>query len=712
MSAEDFEIGMLAEGLLDGLFVCRKSGELVYSNPAFSKMLGYRREALMTKNLAKEVVDRELEWRALVSLLEQGSQILDYEMRFRRNDGGVLVASITASNFEDRDGSTPVILAVVKDISMRKAAENNLREKAFKTDIMIKIAKLAGANKDLARVLPKVGQELRKLIDFETISVGISEEKGRHVEVFAPGPDDAGKAVSLGKVPYEGSVVEKLRFGGKAVIVEKEAGRRLFTEFGVLATDQAGSLMAVPLTSRGKVLGSVNLMHSRQAVYDWESSEALQTVADLLAGMVDNMVLVDALESKVRLQEALLKSGIELQKTIGTEQIYAAISSNIREVVPYKDLSFYIVDRQAKQIVPVYAVGGYADEILDAPGGLDDGIVGLVARTGRAEFVDDVDSDPRSDDIPGVPKEHNAMLAVPLKGSHGVLGVLELYRDSGQVFTQADLEAGLLFAQQASVALENAQLVAKLQDANKEIEMLNDLMFHDINNYNFATLNYVEMVAKDEGLPPGTRTPLDKSLHLIRENARLIENVKKLTKIGAMDPEESVPVDLSDVLRKVVSAATSSSPKRVGIRLEVPDRAYIRANALVEELFVNLVSNAIKYDPHDEVEMDVEMKKVLEDGDPAWMVCVSDNGFGVPDDKKAKLFQKYVRLKEDSTISGSGLGLSICRALTDKFSGRIWAEDRVPGKSELGSKFCVVFPPRGPLTPESDKDAAATGTGQ
>jgi signal transduction histidine kinase len=56
------------------------------------------------------------------------------------------------------------------------------------------------------------------------------------------------------------------------------------------------------------------------------------------------------------------------------------------------------------------------------------------------------------------------------------------------------------------------------------------------------------------------------------------------------------------------------------------------------------------------------------------------------------LFQKYVRLKPDIKISGSGLGLSICRALADKFSGRIWVEDRVPGKSDLGARFCVVFP--------------------
>ena len=692
MGAERLDTEMLTSELLDGIFVCGKSGEILFSNPAFAHMLGYKHEAMSTRNVLKDIVDRDLEWRALVSLLEQGSPIHDYEIKFKRSDGLVMVFSLTAGAVRDSEGYPAGIAVVARDISTRKGVENELRDKAFRIDIMNKIAKLAGTHKDIRTVLLRVSDELKKLLDFDSVSVSITEEKGRHVEVFVPDTKQIDKAMSLGKAPYEGSIVEKLRFGGKAIIVEKEAGRKLFTEFGVMDMGRTSSMMAVPLMSRGKILGSLNLLHSKPAEYDWGSAEALQMVADLLAGMIDNMVLFSALETKVAIQEALVRSSVELQKAISTEQIYAAISSHIMEVVMYKDLSFYVIDRQNGIVRPVYAVGGYPEEILAQDGSLDEGIVGLVARTGKAEFVDDVDADPRSADIPGVPLEHNSMLAIPLTGSEGVIGVLELYRERGQVFTQNDLEAGLLFAQQASVALENSQLVSKLQEAKKEIEMLNDLMFHDINNYNFATLNYVETVHRDKDLPHVAKAPLEKALHLIRETAKLIDNVKKLTKIGVMEPDEFVLVNLSDVLRKVVSGITTSSTKRVGIKLDVPDEAYINANPLVEELFVNLLNNAVKYDPHEEVEIDVEVKRVLDGERPAWKVSIADNGYGVPDDKKAVLFQKYVRLRPDAKISGSGLGLSICKALADKFSGRIWVEDRVHGKSELGARFCVVFP--------------------
>ncbi|MGB2582084.1 MAG: sensor histidine kinase, partial [Thermoplasmata archaeon] len=104
------------------------------------------------------------------------------------------------------------------------------------------------------------------------------------------------------------------------------------------------------------------------------------------------------------------------------------------------------------------------------------------------------------------------------------------------------------------------------------------------------------------------------------------------------------------------------------------------------------LSNAVKYDPHDDVEIDVSCTRTLEDGQTYWRVMIADRGHGIPDDKKELLFQKYVRLKPESVVSGTGLGLSIVRALADKFNGRVWMEDRVPGKSELGASFFVEIP--------------------
>lgn len=685
---------LILQELADGVFICTKDGNIVYSNPAFARLLGYEEDKIRSRNIEKHLMDRGLDWKALVSLLEQGSGVIDYETRLRRADGIVVIGSLSASEIKDNQGRFLGIAGVLRDITTRKGIETELREKAFRIDVLNKIARATAQEADVrTRTLVEISKELQKLINFDILTVGIAEEKGRHVDVVCPSPDDQSFAKVLGTVLFEGSLVEKLKFSGGAVIVEREAARRSYNEYSVMDMSRVQSFLAVPLASRGKVLGSLNIGYSKPNEYHADTADTLQMVADQVAGQVDNSILLGTLESRIKLQDALVRSGVELQKAISTEQIYAAIASNIRDIVPYTELSVYIVDWQNRLILPKFAVGSWADEVMAAPGTIDEGIVGIVAKSGRAEFTDDVDSDPRSATVPGTPVGHNSMLALPLIGSEGVLGVLELYRPMGQVFTVSDLESGKLFAQQAAVALSNSHLVSQLQEANKEIELLNDLMFHDINNFNFATLNYIETVLRNPETPASNRAYMEKSLHLIRQTARLIEDVKKLTRIGAMNPKDFLPVDLNIILRKLVSGLETSFPgKKVSVNLVLPESSHVVANSLLEELFLNLLSNSIKYDPHEEVEIDVLCEKLVQSGKPFYKVSIQDRGYGIPDDKKPKLFQKYVRLKPDSEVAGAGLGLSICWALADKFGGSIWVEDRVPGKSELGAKFSVLLP--------------------
>jgi PAS domain S-box-containing protein len=683
----------LVERMLDGVVVCRPTGEIVYYNPVFERILGYRKGDLKDKDLSKEVVYRELEWKALISLIEQGSPIEDYEIKFRRADGSPANMAISAASYMDPEGVPTGISMTVRDISTRKGVENDLREKAFRTDIINRIAKLAGASNSVPDIIGNLSDELKKLMSFDRIGIGVREEDSRHVEFFAIDPQKKDGARSFGKVQFEGSLIERLESGKKAIIIEKDLTHGLFSEFSTIEGSDINSVVSVPLRSRNRVIGSLNVLHSKQGEYNWESAETLQLISDQIAGMIDNIVLLRSLEEKIKLHEMLMDSALDLQKAINTEQVYAAIASHLRQVVPYQDLSFYLIDWRRRYVYPVYVVGSYTDEIMAFAGGLE-GIVGHIARSGKPEIVDDIDADPRGEEIPGTPAEHNSMLGIPLVGTEGVIGVLEIYREKGQLFSTSDLEAGMLFAQQASVALANSQLISKLQDANREIELLNDLMFHDINNYNFATLNYIETVSKSGTVPESIKGYLDKSLHLIRQNAKLIENVKKLTKIGGIDSDDFTVVNVADTLAKIVSGLEHSTvDKSLSIDVKLPEGgAYVMANALIDELFVNLLSNAVKYDPHDEVEIDVECTKVLNEGQPCWRVCISDRGYGIPDDKKQLLFQKYVRLKPDSKVSGTGLGLSIVKALVEKFSGNIWVEDRVAGQSDQGARFCVELP--------------------
>ena len=119
------------------------------------------------------------------------------------------------------------------------------------------------------------------------------------------------------------------------------------------------------------------------------------------------------------------------------------------------------------------------------------------------------------------------------------------------------------------------------------------------------------------------------------------------------------------------------------------DRGYVEANELLYDVFSNLVSNAIKYSgSHARVTINLEL--VQECCGNYYRVSVEDNGPGVPDSFKLKVFNRL--LQGDAGAKGMGLGLYIVKTLVDSFQGRVWVEDRVPGDHRKGAKFVVLLP--------------------
>ncbi|MCX6728742.1 MAG: ATP-binding protein [Candidatus Saccharibacteria bacterium] len=107
-------------------------------------------------------------------------------------------------------------------------------------------------------------------------------------------------------------------------------------------------------------------------------------------------------------------------------------------------------------------------------------------------------------------------------------------------------------------------------------------------------------------------------------------------------------------------------------------------NDHIREVVNNLVENAIKYTPTGEVIVDVT-------GDEEHVtISVKDSGVGIPAEDMQHLFQKFYRVDDKNTrnIGGTGLGLYLCRRLTEIMGGRIWAESTY----SKGSTFYVELP--------------------
>ena len=98
----------------------------------------------------------------------------------------------------------------------------------------------------------------------------------------------------------------------------------------------------------------------------------------------------------------------------------------------------------------------------------------------------------------------------------------------------------------------------------------------------------------------------------------------------------------------------------------------IMAEDLLEEIFINLFSNSVKYTESSEVKIDVLIREYFIAEAKYWMITVSDYGKGIPDSMKKELFNRFY-----SKAKGSGLGLSIVKTLVERYKGKIWVGDRV-----------------------------------
>jgi signal transduction histidine kinase len=103
-------------------------------------------------------------------------------------------------------------------------------------------------------------------------------------------------------------------------------------------------------------------------------------------------------------------------------------------------------------------------------------------------------------------------------------------------------------------------------------------------------------------------------------------------------------------------------------------------NPIVEEIFANYISNAIKYSPENtEIIIDVIDKNYT------WMVTVTDSGEGIPDDAKPLVFDRFKRVNK-SGVKGTGLGLAIVKKIAELLGGSVGVEDNPDGE---GSMFWV-----------------------
>ncbi len=131
--------------------------------------------------------------------------------------------------------------------------------------------------------------------------------------------------------------------------------------------------------------------------------------------------------------------------------------------------------------------------------------------------------------------------------------------------------------------------------------------------------------------------------------------------------------------------------KIININLDVQvEQVYIEGNELISDIFENLLNNAIFHNKKHELIIEIKIFEEIKNKTHYYKFQFIDNGIGIRDDLKEKIF---LRTTENmSHHLGFGLGLSLIKNIIELFKGNIWVENRIKNDYTEGSNFILIFP--------------------
>ncbi|MBK8020365.1 MAG: GAF domain-containing protein [Chloroflexi bacterium] len=563
------------------------------------------------------------------------------------------------------------------DLLTRMHHEHRQYKKHNRLEGLYNVISLLGSSLDLQEVLDLVMDSIIQLTKAERGFLMLRGDDGE-LKVRAARHFDQ-QTLSGDKFHFSRTVVYEVLDTGVAIITTNAAEDPRYADQASVIGGSLRSIMAVPLRVRGTVIGVIYVDNSAiTGLFDESESEMLSTYAAQAAVAIDNARLFSATDQQLaaRVEDLKQLSGMDLRLN-ETLELDKAITLT---------LEFACRVSQADNGHYGLVQGDHITTIQNYPVTSDDTQPFLLDRL--YPQVRDVVA---SSEILTLRDENRgqSVMFVPIlrPREKTVTGVLVLRRNSG-FFTDEQREMVERVVLRAAIAIENAQLYAAVQAADKAKSEFVGIVAHDLKVPMTSILGYADLTLMDGDLQPEQEHYLERIRDTVRRMERLVSDLADISRIeNGLFYMEEARISVEDLVQGVRDNIMTEIRRRNHAYVEqiepnLPDM-WVDYYRLLQ-ILTNLLSNAYKYTPdggaitlsvrlrHDRIEF-----------------SVIDTGIGLSPEALDKLGTKFWRANDEFTRSqpGTGLGYAITASLVEQMGSMIEVDSEV-GK---GSKFTFTI---------------------
>jgi sigma-B regulation protein RsbU (phosphoserine phosphatase) len=339
-------------------------------------------------------------------------------------------------------------------------AKVRFRERAELLDFLLEASRVTSDTLDLDRLLENVANIVRDVVHYDLFAILLYNERTQGLTIrYSIGHRESVRNLVI---PLQEGIVGQAASTRTAVAVDDVRTDPRYLN----AMDAVRSELAVPMVTRGKLVGVLDVQSTRVKAYSPQDRSLLSLICSRVAGSIDNARLYRRLDRQNRTMRTLAHLSQEFSAILDLDELLGKIAAAVRALINYDAFSILLVDAGHRVLRHRFSVRYDQRVNLDnIP--LGKGITGAAAETREAVRVSDTATDPRY--IASHP-DVRSELAVPLVVQDRVVGVMDVESERISYFTEEHQRTLSLLAPQIASSVENARLYEELAARERRME--------------------------------------------------------------------------------------------------------------------------------------------------------------------------------------------------------------------------------------------------